>query len=873
MFFTYFLSLIPKTMYNSVNYFSVFCKKTALEKFEFSDKLYNLITLNFRMKKKKTMFYVWISFLLLACVSFSACESDYKYVEEEPDWLGESIYDYLKNKGDFTYYVRIIDSTGYAETLKRTGSKTIFVVKDEAFEHFFSNNSLGIRNFEDFSESQLSSILFSNMLNDTYLLEMLTNISGLPPVKGQAMRRVASLPVLNSVPYETGDDIPANGYWDRFRDKGVHLLKDNTLWTMVYFMESQMKDQGITDDDFYRISGYHRASDDAYIFDAKVIEKDITCKNGYVFVLDKLLLPADNLAEYIRKNQDTRTFSSMLERYSAPYYDQSLTEEYKVLDPEFNDSIFVKRYFNQQEGAAGLSRDPNGSPVDGLLSYDPGRNSYLTNPSASSSLQTDMAAMFIPTDKAMSDYLNGGEGSYLKDRYGSWENVPNNVLHHLINNHMKVSFIASVPSRFGAMEDKMGTPMNIYPDDIAYASVCSNGLAYIMNKVYAPTEYSSVMAPVIFSESARVFNWAISSTGLKFDLYLLSMENKFSFLVPTDEVLNNYINPISVAKGTPERWRFFYNPNQALIQAVAYDAQTGDSLRLITSQDQIKNLLTDIVDNHIVVGDVEDGKSFYKTKGGATVRIGSPKGEGMPIQGGGNIEQDEDVRVTRVHNMSNGKTLFISKTLQTPLNSVYQVLSEHDEYSKFFNLCSECKPVDTGEEIYGGSIFTNDVSFVGLTLNVAFFNTFNYTVYAPTNEAIDEAINTGVIKSWEQIEQIDNVYDQAAEAEKLYQFLRYHFQDNSVYISGEPVDNTFDTACRNTDNDKFRRLKLSGDGSNLKITTENGKSVNVITANKSLYNVMARDYKLNSKTTTSATQISTSSFAVIHQIDGVLTYN
>ena len=840
--------------------------------------LKNLIT---RMKKKMfTRYLFFISFFALSSLFFVACKDDYDYNDKEPDWLGASIYDYLESNGNFTYFLRIIDSVEdnggkYSEVLKKTGSKTVFAAKDDAFEAFFANNDLGIRSYEDLTDSQRRSILFASILDDTYLLEMLSSISGEPPVKGQAMRKTASLSVLDSIPFEKGDQLPPNKYWNRFKDNGIHVLKNSSRWTMVYFLEAQMKSRGITDDDFYRITNIRREAGDAYIFDIKVIEQDITCKNGYINVLEKVLFPADNLAEYIRKNNDTQTFSKFLERYTAPYYDRQNTLNYRALYPNFTDSIFEKRYFNSQNLKQGeYYLAPNGDIIDGLLNFDPGNNGYVSTTS-SQAVQIDMAAMFIPSDKALSDYFNGEEGKFLKERYGSWDNIPNNVLNLFINNHMKPSFTASIPSRFSSLEDKMGTPMGIEPDDIDYAKICSNGLAYIMKKVYPPTEYSSVMAPVIFSEDTKVFNWAISSEGLQFDLYLLSMENEFSFLVPTDEALSNYINPVSIIDGrtgVKERWKFFYNTNTSLINAIVYDANTGDSIQTINSQSLIKNHLQDIVDNHIIVGNIKDGKRFYQTKGGATVKVDANKNI---IQGGKNIEYNEQPSVRTTYPMSNGHTYFMNNTVQTPLNSVYEVMESNPDFSEFFNLCISVKAIETSapRKTYAGSIFANDKSMIGTTLNVAFFNTFNYTVYIPTNEAVRKAINDGVIKRWEDIENLPTEEEQAVEAQKLYDFLRYHFQDNSVYISGESVNKVFDTAAKNPATNKFRRLTVSGNGSNLKLTTENGGTANVITSKESSHNVMARDYKFNNAHPQQATQITTSSFAVIHQIDAVLNFD
>jgi uncharacterized surface protein with fasciclin (FAS1) repeats len=846
------------------------------------------------MKNKKIIGYLFGAFLLLpAVLSFQSCKDILPGAESNgennPAWLASSIYDYLKEDGNFNYYVKIIDQavqddgTSYAEVLKKTGSKTLFVAQDDAFDAFFADNVYGIRKFEDLSPAMCRAILFSGMLNDTYLIEMLSNIPGDPPIMGQAMRRTTSWEPLDSIAFEDGNRLPENSYWDRFRQKGIHLY--NYDYTMVHFLSAQMRTQGITNEDFEIITGIRREESDAYVFDIKVIEKDITCQNGYIHVLEKLLFPRENMAEYLRRDPNTQLFNRFIERYTVPFYSLTATEQYRALHPEFRDSIFRKNFYNSQNlPDGGAIADPNGNIVNGMLSFDPGDNSFYSTGSFSS-LPTDMGAMFVPSDAALRSYFDdpNGTGFVLKQRYGSWENVPNDVLSILINNHMKTSFVASVPSRFSALEDKMGTPLGIKREHIDYAYICSNGVVYVTNKVFPPTEYASVMAPIIINDKTTVFNWAIKN--YKFDLYLLAMEEgiRYSLLTPTDDVFDNYINPISIAQGKPERWKFRLN-DRSQMSVTAYDLATGDSLRNFTSSAIIESHLKDILDNHILLEDIEDGKSFYPTKGGATVKVAG-KGLGARIEGGANLEAGETVGVTQLFNTNNGITYFLDKIAQTPLNSVYKILSTTPEYEEFFELCAGAKEYavydnESRKNIsYSGPIFSNDNTFIGMTMNVAFFNTFNYTVYVPTNEKVRAALAAGKIKTWEQIaamanasSELDVLLAQAKEAQKLYNYLRYYFQDNSVYISGESLEKTYNTATRKENTSRFHQITVKSNGANLQLTTDAGGTANVITSDPKLYNIMARDYKFNTRDIAGATQIETSSFAVIHQIDELLDY-
>ena len=108
-----------------------------------------------------------LSFLLIGLVVLSSlfvsCKDDYPYDNEEPEWLGKSIYDYLVSNGDYTNFVKIIDDLNYKDVLARTGSKTLFVANDEAFQRFYNNNRWGVSNYNQLSTAQKTLILNFSM--------------------------------------------------------------------------------------------------------------------------------------------------------------------------------------------------------------------------------------------------------------------------------------------------------------------------------------------------------------------------------------------------------------------------------------------------------------------------------------------------------------------------------------------------------------------------------------------------------------------------------------------------------------------------------------------------------------------------------------
>ena len=155
--------------------------------------------------------------LAAICGGFTACTDDYDLDDEGnyPSWLGGSIYEAMKNpenlqgengnvlKGTFNNYLRLIDDLGYAETLSKTGSKTVFPANDEAFDRFYAENAWGVRRYEDLTDAMKRQLLYSSMLDNALLVEMLSNVSnGATAVTpGQAMKHTTGANVIDTVTF------------------------------------------------------------------------------------------------------------------------------------------------------------------------------------------------------------------------------------------------------------------------------------------------------------------------------------------------------------------------------------------------------------------------------------------------------------------------------------------------------------------------------------------------------------------------------------------------------------------------------------------------------------------------------------------------
>ena len=88
--------------------------------------------------------------LLAACGLTWSCKDDYTWDDEKPTWLNSSIYESLQERANFNTYLRLLEDKdvniegvrNLKDVLSKTGSKTVFVANDQAWEEFFKANAI-----------------------------------------------------------------------------------------------------------------------------------------------------------------------------------------------------------------------------------------------------------------------------------------------------------------------------------------------------------------------------------------------------------------------------------------------------------------------------------------------------------------------------------------------------------------------------------------------------------------------------------------------------------------------------------------------------------------------------------------------------------
>ena len=836
--------------------------------------------------------------LLIGTSALQGCKDD-DVLTGQPSWLGNSIYERLDEDGNYKTMLKLIDDLGQHEVLSHTGSKTLFAANDEAFQKWFGNNSWGVSSYDKLSLAQKKLLLNNSMVNNAYLIELLSN--GRPqgednhPEEGRTMRRLTATSVYDSVQIMKPDQMPNTEVWAKFKDNGrsIPILKDASAAPMIHFLPAFMQHNKMTSADLEVLTN-HQASNiyEAWVNGKKVIERDITCKNGYIQKVEDVIESSPNMAEIIHQNADMSHWAELMDRFCAPYYTAEGTREYNRLYNN-QDSVYVLRYYSDFSGDGENLSTPDGKAITAKLPFDPGWNQYVST-SGDANMNYDAGAMIVPTNEALNNWWDN-EGKDLKTEYGEIDSLPDATLAKLIKVNMLPVFTEAIPSKFDLILNDAKEPIGIKVEDVQSCFMGCNGVVYMTNKVFTPAEFQSVAYPALAHPTyMNVIYWAIDQ--LNFLPYLLSMDSKYSLILPSNDAMLWYIDPYTYGSEkngmeAPNVLAFWYDPTRSdagKVRAWRYECTVDENGQItidesitrkeVTDRDVINDCLKRLMDQLIIVGNIEDGHEFYKSKGGTPIRVFKDDKNRLSFAGGWQIRHNQGLPVNSddIYQKNNGKSYIIND--QMPLTTdqtVYLTLENNEEFSKFLELMD----YDIAD-LFATTVTKNNYS-AGMqkkgSKNLKLLDNYNYTIYVPTNSAIQKLIDDGLLPTWEdyeaQTEEVWGSEELAAQAQAMIKdiivnFVRYHVQDHAVLIGMAPendkYENSFETMRRNLETGRFFPLIVNNEGGQMWVKDVLGNKRNVVKTN-GLYNRICREYWFKS---TGVCYMA--SDAVIHQIDGVL---
>lgn len=449
-------------------------------------------------------------------------------------------------------------------------------------------------------------------------------------------------------------------------------------------------------------------------------------------------------------------------------------------------------------------------------------------------------------------------------------------------------------------------------------------------------------------EEARIYNWAFWNGSIEaqdmmhMNFYAYVPEHRqlnCSLLVPDDEALSHWIDVITFESRKPRMLNLTYMgtgnfPFDKLLYR--YDPATGTLNSLYPraeniSNDEILNRLSTMLRSHLIIHRPEDGtlgllsgNEYFQAIDGSIVRVVVEDGQLKAVQGtfqlwnqaqgfttmNTEVEGFEGIRLDRCNikdqRAQDGGWIYrIDSPMDATPLSAYAVLSadetEANPFRRFLELCmpddevlNQIVPSNYSSQTRENLVKSMKpfVAMGGNDLNLSYVKGMPFTLYVPTNEAIEQEIAAGRLSTWEDVA-ADLEACQGTEngmsgedslrisqkVETVLNFIRAHVQFGVEIADQLPFERTHNTALvlPKTLRTPLLTVKSTGKGQ-LSVTDELGHTRNVLDAHK---NIFVRDmhcvknYKDASPTgMTTMNGITLNEYAtgVIHQIDGVLSY-
>lgn len=437
---------------------------------------------------------------------------------------------------------------------------------------------------------------------------------------------------------------------------------------------------------------------------------------------------------------------------------------------------------------------------------------------------------------------------------------------------------------------------------------------------------SNVGLEIMQGDNTAIFGNFINNTSSY--AFLSHPAFKVSAIAPTDNALMSFLDPVSYGGEKLKVWELHLDtskPSSRQIYADVYDYYTSDADGNLIKDESvaptqvtggadnaiIKNRLEFMFKNSVIPGVCRPGKKYYATMGNNFVRI-EQSGNSYVAYGSMQDNIGKPVTLT-VKETENGTVMYADKSLLTSNRSVAYTLSIHPEFSEFLKVLEACGALSPTNEADGWQ--AGDQNY-GNMLNIKFAGNVgaedmrtgrkvtyllgdgNYTIYAPTNEAMQMAYQAGLptlamLEAAEMEDEQNDIWWPGPESkaatirEVLLNFVKYHIQDHSVFVDEGFESGKYTTAkfryLENTTGDYagyYRvappyKLTVKVNPSAMQVTDAMGNTRNVITSGN-LHNIMVNEYWYDSRnrvTRPHTVQLKNAPFVVIHAIDGPLFYN
>ncbi len=689
-----------------------------------------------------------------------------------PEHLGDPIYQQLEQKGNFTKFLECVDKSGYKETLSTAGSWTVFAPTDAAFAKYLTDN-----NISTITPELASTIVRYSMTYDGEKVEKLTDyFSGKGFIKNNAFRR-------RTVYYDfVYDGIDNNGSSIKTiasNRNGGFLSTDFNNKNLPYYFTSFMGFAKLSQTDytyFYPGSTYTGKNvGPANIVDG---EYNISAENGFIHVIDRVLVPPLSIDQYVVAKPDYSAFKTLLDKFVSYNVNTEISHRYEVLSGKVA-NVYVKNYST-------------------LLAFAPNNENYLKVDA--NDAQQGSYSIFAPTNEAVNTYAKNVLLKYWGKRGVKNLNelyvVAPDVIRDFVNSHLFVSTVW--PSKFATSINAIGDVSKRTLADVVDKQALSNGYLYGINKAQDANVFSTVYGNVNLDPDYSIMKQALNFFGLTLPLK-----------APTLRYMIVMIPDVTLRK-----MGFYYDP----FYPNAPIRGDNQAFRRIL-QTSIIPLGDRPVPNLNGSGILEASNGEYiKYNAGQLISAGTTDSV---------LVAKQNIPIDSIGTAVNGATVYGKEAL------TYTILPIGKRIEKLGTLVTD-PYYDFFQYLKNNPLYVAATGAVtGLTDGVF------YTVFIPTKAAITQAVKDGMLPG--NITTGVPIYNStnALDINRVSRFIQYHIINKATVASDGQKTGEFESLLKNDGGDAAKITVVTNTTSTLILRDVANRTVNVLLAPSDASNVLS----------------------------------
>lgn len=688
---------------------------------------------------------------------------------DRPASLAGPIYQQLESQGNCSLYLQCLDRTEYAVSLSTGGLWTVFVPNDSAFNTYLDEK--GYSSVQDIPLNIASDIIKTSIIVDAYNTTLLTYFKN-NWYEGNSFRKLSQ--------YMDTFDIVDGTEFSNFGASSDQYRNVDT--TRKYLIQGGGRQKPITYFVDKYIDGFRQPmerTDYSYMFPgeedplegemkvgaAHVTEIEIPAENGIIYVLDKVLEPAEMLYANLSSPEyggKYSTFKKMIDRFGYLKY-QGLEEN---------------PFSNSKDSTYSIAFHTD--IASNLLAFNPNDEIYPKLASNTDRTEADALGLLVPTNKALSDYLLAD--NEVAKNFTSYDEMPLDVVAIFLNVNFFANYAAICPSKFSETYNVGLETVNMSEADVVDTKFCSNGLFVGVNKIYPTATFSTVYGPMVLDTSYTIMLKCIKDLGLDNNLKGSGVEYSI-FGLRNDQFVgikdpNNPARTISVV--VPPLSKVNYGENVDYVYLWVEDASdpqlTGyypdpyADTKNATEVDYVQETLNDIVMNQMIDSRVDGEDNFYLTKKGDYVYISD---NATKAQGSGDYYNETSFAVTDHTDLSNGVVYESEQFLNPATKYTYRALKDA---GTFTSLLWILKWAGLEPETYVPGTDDKLIPYFNLDKS--------YTFFAPNDAAIAKAVADSVIMDYMKYF-VENDAELKAQAVLDYQtFIKKHIIQDPIVTDG-----------------------------------------------------------------------------------------